>query len=107
MARIIRYYPAAKEFFDQRDRMFSAIALTCKYRNWRAAGDSEIISDASLRAPEAFFSPSAAMTCVKCDYWALGGLCVTLALASLAASASAAIALCSCSGSLASLLKLE
>ena len=40
------------------------LALTCKYRNWRAAGDSEIISDASLRAPDAFFSPSAAMTYV-------------------------------------------
>lgn len=74
--------------------------ITCKYRNWSAAGDSEITSEASaivnknqheirsdtqtgewsnliyvyepLRARDAFCSPSAA---------------ITLALASLAASA--------------------
>ena len=63
---------------------------TCKYLSCRAAGDSEMVSAASLRACEAFFSPSAA---------------ITFALASLAASASAAIALCSCSGSRASFLQ--
>ena len=50
------------------------------------------MSAASLRAWDAFFSPSAA---------------ITLALASLAASASAAMALWSCSGSRASFLKKE
>uniref|UniRef100_A0A1B0AZ19 Uncharacterized protein n=1 Tax=Glossina palpalis gambiensis TaxID=67801 RepID=A0A1B0AZ19_9MUSC len=54
---------------------------TCKYLNWRAAGESPITSDASLRAREAFCSPSAA---------------ITLALASRAASASAAMARCNC-----------
>ena len=34
----------------------------CKYRSWRAEGDSEIISAASFRARDAFISPSAAMT---------------------------------------------
>ena len=63
---------------------------TCRYLSCNAAGDSEMISEASLRAPEAFFSPSAA---------------ITLALASRAASASAAIARWSCSGSRASFLQ--
>ena len=39
--------------------------LTCKYLSCSAAGDSEIISDASLNAPDAFFSPSAAITYQK------------------------------------------
>ena len=50
----------------------------CRYLSWRACGDCVIISAAFFNAPEAFCSPSAA---------------ITLALASLAASASAAIAL--------------
>ena len=36
--------------------------LTWRYRSCKAAGDSDIISEASLKAPEAFFSPSAAIT---------------------------------------------
>ena len=69
---------------------FSAEILVnvCKYLNWRAAGDSEMISEASFKALEAFCSPSAA---------------ITLALASLEASASAAIALCNCCGNRTSL----
>ena len=34
----------------------------CRYRNCRAFGDCWITSAATLRAPEAFCSPSAAMT---------------------------------------------
>lgn len=45
---------------------------TCKYRSCSAAGESPMISEASLKALEAFCSPSAA---------------ITLALASLDASA--------------------
>jgi hypothetical protein len=45
---------------------------TCKYRSCNAAGESPMISEASLKALEAFCSPSAA---------------ITLALASLDASA--------------------
>ena len=45
------------------------LSPTCKYLSCRAAGDSEIISEASLRAPEAFFSPSAAITFVMVDYF--------------------------------------
>ena len=60
----------------------------CKYRNCKALGESEITSDASLRALEAFISPSAA---------------ITLALASRAASASAAMARCRDCGNLTSL----
>ena len=64
------------EFFS--DEM---LVKVCKYRNCKAAGESDIISDASFKALEALCSPSAAMT---------------VALASRAASASAAIALCNC-----------
>ena len=39
--------------------------VTCKYRNWMAAGDSETISAASRRARDAFCSPSAAITCCQ------------------------------------------
>ena len=58
---------------------FSAEMLVrvCKYRNCKAADDSDMMSEASFNALEAFCSPSAAMT---------------LARASRAASASAAIA---------------
>ena len=66
------------------------LVITCKYLSWRAEGDSSITWEASLKALEALFSPSAA---------------ITLALASLEASASAAIALCSCSGRRASFLQ--
>ena len=59
----------------------------CKYLSCRALGESEMTSEASLRAFEAFISPSAAMT---------------FALASRAASASAAIARCKLVGSLTS-----
>ena len=44
---------------------YQNLHLTCKYLSCRAAGDSEIISDASLNAPDAFFSPSAAITYQK------------------------------------------
>ena len=59
---------------------FSAAMLfkVCKYLSWSADGESDIISDASFNARDAFCSPSAA---------------ITLALASRVASASAAIAL--------------
>ncbi|KNC27999.1 hypothetical protein FF38_06748 [Lucilia cuprina] len=62
------------------------------YLNCKAAGEPPITSEASLRARDAFCSPSAA---------------ITLALASRAASASAAMALCNCTGSRTSLLKSE
>lgn len=65
---------------------------TCKYLSCSAEGDSSITEEASRRALEALFSPSAA---------------ITLALASLEASASAAIARCSCSGKRASFLQLS
>merc|ERR1719474_1629262 len=55
------------------------VESVCRYLSCRAAGDSDMISEASFRARDAFCSPSAA---------------ITLALASLVASASAAIALC-------------
>ena len=44
---------------------FSAemVVNVCKYRSWRAEGDSEIMSAASFKARDAFISPSAAMTC--------------------------------------------
>ena len=45
--------------FDYSDRYHSC---TCKYRNCRAEDDSAITSEASLRALDAFCSPSAAMT---------------------------------------------
>lgn len=61
----------------------------CKYRNCRAEDDSAITSEASLRALDAFCSPSAAMT---------------FARASRAASASAAMARCSWTGRRASLI---
>ena len=35
----------------------------CANLSWRAAGDSEMMSEASFRAREAFCSPSAAITC--------------------------------------------
>ena len=60
-----------------------------RYLNCRAAGESIIIWEASLRARADFCSPSAAMT---------------FARASRAASASAAIALCSWIGNLTSFL---
>ena len=71
------------EFFS--DEMWVNV---CKYLSCRALGESEMTSEASLRAFEAFISPSAAMT---------------FALASRAASASAAIARCNEWGSLTSL----
>jgi len=61
----------------------------CKYRNCSAEEDSAITSEASLRALDAFCSPSAAMT---------------FALASRAASASAAMARWSWTGRRASLI---
>ena len=64
--------------------------VTCKYRSCKADGDSSITLEASLKALEARFSPSAAMT---------------FALASRVASASAAMARCSSSGSRASFLQ--
>ncbi len=57
------------------------LVKVCKYLNCKAAGESEMMSEASFKALEAFCSPSAAMT---------------LARASRAASASAAMAFCSC-----------
>jgi len=63
---------------------------TCRYRSWRAAGDSEMTSEASLSARDAFCSPSAA---------------ITFARASRAASASAAIARLSCTGGRTSFLQ--
>lgn len=74
---IVEFFSAAIEF------------KVCRYLNWRAAGESWIISDASFNALEALCSPSAA---------------ITLALASRAASASVAIALCSWTGNRASFL---
>lgn len=46
---------------------FSAemVLRVCKYRSWRAEGDSLMTSAASLSAREAFCSPSAAITCKK------------------------------------------
>lgn len=43
---------------------FSAamVVRVCRYRSWRAAGDSVITMDASFRALDAFISPSAAIT---------------------------------------------
>lgn len=43
---------------------FSAamVVKVCRYRSWRAAGDSVITMDASFRALDAFISPSAAIT---------------------------------------------
>ena len=43
-------------------RSAAILCNVCKYLNWRACGDSEIISDASFKAREAFISPSAAIT---------------------------------------------
>ena len=63
--------------------------LTWRYLSCNAAGDWAMTIEASLRALEAFCSPSAA---------------ITLARASRAASASAAIARCSCTGRRTSLL---
>ena len=63
--------------------------ITWRYRNCRAAGDWLMTIAASLRAVEALYSPSAAMT---------------LARASRDASASAAMARCSCTGKRTSLL---
>uniref|UniRef100_A0A3Q1HV95 Uncharacterized protein n=1 Tax=Acanthochromis polyacanthus TaxID=80966 RepID=A0A3Q1HV95_9TELE len=62
----------------------------CRYRSWRAEGASAITTEASLRALEAFISPSA--------------IFLTLALASRLASASAAMARCICCGSFTSLI---
>lgn len=44
---------------------FSAamVVRVCRYRSWRAAGDSVITMDASFSALDAFISPSAAITC--------------------------------------------
>ena len=72
--------------------------LTWRYLNCSAEEDSEMISDASLRAREAFCSPSAAITCRKkwtcqCNINGILTIYFTFALASLAASASAAMAL--------------
>uniref|UniRef100_A0A8C3H0K4 Uncharacterized protein n=1 Tax=Corvus moneduloides TaxID=1196302 RepID=A0A8C3H0K4_CORMO len=63
------------------------VVKVCRYRSWRAAGDSVITMDASFRALDA---PRAAV--------------ITLALASRAASASAAMALCSWTGNFTSLI---
>lgn len=43
---------------------FSAamVVRVCRYRSWRAAGDSVITMDASFSARDAFISPSAAIT---------------------------------------------
>lgn len=43
---------------------FSAamVVSVCRYRSWRAAGDSVMTMEASFRALDAFISPSAAMT---------------------------------------------
>uniref|UniRef100_A0A8C5UJK4 Uncharacterized protein n=1 Tax=Malurus cyaneus samueli TaxID=2593467 RepID=A0A8C5UJK4_9PASS len=60
------------------------VVKVCRYRSWRAAGDSVITMAASFRALDAFISPSAAIT------WG--------------ASASAAMALCSCTGNFTSLI---
>jgi hypothetical protein len=45
------------EFFS-----VAMVAKVCKYRSWRAAGDSEMMSEASFKALAAFCSPSAPMT---------------------------------------------
>ena len=75
------------------DEYFSVNVRTSRLRNqsttWRAAGEDEMISDASFKARDAFCSPSAAMT---------------LARASRAASASAAMARCIWTGKRTSLL---
>lgn len=44
---------------------FLSVAISdsvCRYRSWRAAGDSDMTLAASFRAQEAFISPSAAIT---------------------------------------------
>lgn len=86
----------------------------CKYRSWRADGDSAMTREASFKALDAFISPSAAMIWNRHTIggWQLfpqdpcllrrGGF--TFALASRLASASAAIARCSCWGNFTSLI---
>lgn len=86
----------------------------CRYRSWRADGDSAMTREASFRALDAFISPSAAMIwnqhtirgwrLFPRDSWFLCWVVFTFALASRLASASAAIARCSCWGSFTSLI---
>ena len=89
----------------------SFLLQTCRYLSWSADEDSAITSEASLRALEAFCSPSAAITYIDKSCWGeitfffVNLANFTLALASLAASASAAMALCSCTGRRASFLQ--
>lgn len=87
----------------------------CRYRSWRADGDSAMTREASFRALEAFISPSAAMIWNRHtirgsllfpqeDSWFLCWMVFTFALASRLASASAAIARCICWGNFTSLI---
>lgn len=98
------------EFFST-----AMLLRVCRYRSWRAEGDSAIIREASFRALEAFISPSAAMICstdreplFPIVLTALRGnspnALFTFALASRLASASAAMALCSWWGNFTSLI---
>ena len=73
------------EFFS-----VAIVVRVCKYLNCKADPDSLMMSEASLRARDAFISPLAVRT---------------LARASQAASASAAMVRCNCNGNLTSLLK--
>jgi hypothetical protein len=66
------------EFFS-----LEIVLSVCKYLNWIAAGDSAMMSAASLSDLLAFISPSAAITLARASRVACMGDIVVLALISL------------------------